>query len=120
MVPIAQTQAIGRVIVTLLSLESYAHGFIIHYRIIPDDQPVFQQRRVPPFGPLEFDVIDDRGAHYSGNQLRGGFDPHAWYYGYVYRLAIDPEAHEPRVRRVGAWTADDSARINWRATAGPA
>lgn len=96
-IPIARTQAVGDGTVTLLSLELYAHGFIIHYRIIPNDQPIIHQSRMPHLGPLEFDVIDDRGGRFDGNQLFGGCDPHAWYYGYVYRPAVDPEARELRV-----------------------
>ncbi len=100
-VSIAQTQAAGDDNVTLLSLESYAHGFIIHCRVIFGDQPPFRTGRVPDisrFRALEFDVIDDRGGHYDGHMQSGGVDARAWYLGSVYRPAVDPEARELRVR----------------------
>lgn len=93
-ISIAQTQAVGAVNVTLLSLESYADGFFIHCRFI-------DRGRLPHVSrlrPLEFDVVDDRGGHYDGHMQPGGRDSVAWYLGFIYRPAIDPEARELRVR----------------------
>ncbi len=96
-IPIAQTQAAGAVTVTLLSLESYAHGFIIHCRVIFGDQSVPHPGRMSSLGPMKLDVSDDRGGQYNGHAL-GGFDADAWYLGSFHRPAVDPEARELRVR----------------------
>ncbi len=96
-IPIAQTQAAGAVTGTLLSLESYAHGFIIHCRVMFGDHPAPHPGRMSSLGPMKLDVIDDRGGHYDGHML-GSFDADAWYLGSFHRPAVDPEARELRVR----------------------
>ncbi len=97
-IPIVQTQAARGVSVTLLSLESYAHGFIIHDRTVFDEPAALQAGRTRHIGSLKLDVIDDRGDHYDGNMQFGRSDHHAWYFDNVYRPAVDPEARELRVQ----------------------
>lgn len=97
-IPIAQTQAAVGVSVTLLSLESYAHGYIMHYRTIFDEPAALHAGRTRHIGSLELDVIDDRGGHYDGHMQFGRSDHHTWYFGNVYRPAVDPKARELRVR----------------------
>jgi hypothetical protein len=97
-IPIAQTQAVGDVRVTLLSLELYAHGFIIHDRATISDQTAPHPERIAQLGSLDFDISDDRGGHYNGRMQHGRSDGFAWYFGADYRPGIDPEARELRVR----------------------
>ncbi len=97
-IPIVQTQAVGDVRVTLLSLESYAHGFIIHDRATISDQTAPHPERMAQLGSLDFDISDDRGGHYHGRMQHGRTDGFAWYFGADYRPGIDPEARELRVR----------------------
>ncbi|CCF84664.1 Clp protease N-terminal domain-containing protein [Nitrolancea hollandica] len=97
-IPIVQTQAVGDVRVTLLSLELYAHGFIIHDRATISDQTAPHPERMAQLGSLDFDISDDRGGHYHGRMQHGRTDGVAWYFGADYRPGIDPEAHELRVR----------------------
>jgi hypothetical protein len=98
-IPVAQTQLRDNAVVTVLSLESYAHGLIIHTRAMYlARQPLAATGAPGPSQLLALDVEDDRGNHYAGGLLTAGNDGRAWYFSYRYGPALDVHARELNVR----------------------
>ncbi|MDP9372661.1 MAG: hypothetical protein M3Q65_09460, partial [Chloroflexota bacterium] len=96
-VPIAQTREHDGTTVSLLSLEVYADGFLLHSRIRFGQEQ--QQRRFGSGGPLEMtlDVRDDRGGEYRIWPGGGGGNPREWRFEHRCGRAPDPAARELRV-----------------------
>ena len=59
-IPVAQSQRVGDLAVTVLSLESYDDGFIVNLRILSDSEPSAQQ-----FVRPTLNVGDDAGLRYQ-------------------------------------------------------
>jgi hypothetical protein len=87
--------------ITLLSLESYADGFILNCRLLfPDEAPTYEPN-------IAWEVNDDQGGSYETRSCGSGRLQRQWRLSYSCSPALDPAARELRVGLGGLnWSSD--------------
>jgi hypothetical protein len=94
--PVAQTERAAGVEVTVLSLETYADGFLVNLRLLPLEGEPSAARYLPI---LAVEANDDRGGRYEG-EARGvpWADRRQWRLSYAFQPALDPTAQSLNLR----------------------
>lgn len=107
--PIGQTRGGDGLTIALLSLESYADGFLVHCRVLLAEERPRPSLDGPPFPPFDhprpaLEAGDDRGGEYRVWPASGGGGGREWRFSFHAAPALDPAARElrltiPEVRR---------------------
>ncbi len=98
-IPMGQSVRLENATLTMLNIESYADGLIIHARLLTDDEP----EQVNPFDPSSehsypepgaLTVRDDRGHQYPVMPGGGGGGSREWRFEFRSHESVDPHARE--------------------------
>ncbi len=98
-IPIAQTVGLESESLMMLSIESYAEGFIVHIRLLSHEEPEPPELFSPIFSHSfpevgRLDVRDDRGNRYLVMQGGGGGSDRGWRFEFRSGQPLDPQARE--------------------------
>ncbi len=96
---VGQTARLEDATLMVLSIESYAEGFIIHSRLLMDHAPeepaYFDPRFEPSFPEVpSLDVRDDRGRRYQAMRTGGGGSGREFRYEFRSGQPLDSQARE--------------------------
>ena len=87
-----QTQRQNGVAATILSLEDYQQGAILHGLTRPGQPPDH-----PPLMPRRVEAADELGAHYVCSLRPSFFDADSFHFSLRLEPALSPEAHSLRL-----------------------
>jgi hypothetical protein len=95
-VAVAQVGMAADLEVTVLSLETYADGFLVNLRLLPLKGLAVAAQQLPV---LAVEANDDRGGRYDG-EARGvpWADAQQWRLSYAFQPALDPTAQTLHLR----------------------
>lgn len=88
-IPVAQSHTVDGVTVTLLSIETYADGFVATFRVIAEPAPSGHR-----FPQLVLEITDDQGNRYNGWPGGGVGDYEQWRLIHRFAPALAPNAQE--------------------------
>lgn len=95
-IPVGQTVTGTGVAVTIFSIESYADGFLVNWRVVLEQEEPLTPGRFRHPSPV-LAARDERGRHYNCLPRGGSGNEREWRFSHGFSPALDPAAREVTV-----------------------